>query len=194
MMKLNKDYWENRYELNETAWDTGQITTPIRMYIDQITDKSLRILIPGAGNAHEFDYLMKNNFSEVTVVDFAFQPMQNLQTKYPNIEETKLLCQDFFEINGTFDLIIEQTFFCALEPNLRKDYVEKMNSLLAVNGKIIGLLFDFPLSENGPPFGGSYEEYLTLFRKKFHIKILEKANNSIESRANKELFFIFEKK
>ena len=28
----------------------------------------------------------------------------------------------------------------------------------------------------------------------FHIKILEKANNSIQSRANKELFFIFEKK
>jgi thiopurine S-methyltransferase len=39
-MKLNKDYWENRYELNETAWDTGQITTPIRMYIDQISNKN----------------------------------------------------------------------------------------------------------------------------------------------------------
>ena len=65
---------------------------------------------------------------------------------------------------------------------------------LSEKGKIAGLLFNFPLTEVGPPFGGSYEEYLNLFSEKFSIKTLEPAYNSIKPRANKELFFTFEKK
>ena len=94
----------------------------------------------------------------------------------------------------TFDLILEQTFFCALDPNLRKSYVSKMEKMLNPNGKVSGLLFNFPLTEVGPPFGGSIEEYQKLFSGKFKIKTLEKAHNSIKPRADKELFFIFEKK
>jgi SAM-dependent methyltransferase len=194
MTKLNKDYWDNRYENHETAWDAGQITVPLREYIDQITQKNLKILIPGAGNAHEFDYLMEQSFTDVTVVDFAHHPIEKLKEKHPSIEKSKFLLQDFFEIEGQFDLILEQTFFCALDPTLRKKYVEKMCSILEPKGKIVGLLFDFPLSENGPPFGGSLKEYESLFKEHFHIKKLEKAYNSIKPRANKELFFIFEKK
>jgi thiopurine S-methyltransferase len=35
-MKFNKEYWENRYENNETGWAIGKISTPIKEYIDQI--------------------------------------------------------------------------------------------------------------------------------------------------------------
>ena len=56
-MKLNSDYWENRYKTNEISWDAGTITTPLKEYIDQIEDKSIKILIPGAGNSYEFEYL-----------------------------------------------------------------------------------------------------------------------------------------
>ena len=97
-------------------------------------------------------------------------------------------------LNKTFDLVIEQTFFCALNPELRSNYVSKMETLLNPNGKIAGLLFDFPLTEAGPPFGGSENEYLKLFSEKFNIKTLEKAYNSIKPRKDTELFFIFEKK
>lgn len=93
-----------------------------------------------------------------------------------------------------FDLIIEQTFFCALEPSLRKKYASKIATLLNNNGKIAGLLFNFPLTEVGPPFGGLTEEYKKLFSNKFKIKTLEKAYNSIKPRADKELFFIAELK
>ena len=101
---------------------------------------------------------------------------------------------DFFELSDTFDLIIEQTFFCALNPELREKYVQKMHALLKDNGKIIGLLFQFPLTEQGPPFGGSKSEYENLFKDHFTIKKLETAYNSIKPRENNELFFIFEKK
>lgn len=91
-------------------------------------------------------------------------------------------------------MIIEQTFFCALNPSLRNKYAKKMNELLHPKGKIIGLLFQFPLTEDGPPFGGSENEYVKLFSNNFKIKTLETAYNSIKPREGRELFFIFEKK
>lgn len=187
------NYWENRYQKGDTGWDAGKITTPIKEYIDQLTDKNLKILIPGAGNGYEFDYLIKKGFKNVFVIDIAETPLNNIKKRKPEYS-SHLIHDDFFAFNDTFDLILEQTFFCALLPNMRPQYVEKMVSLLNPKGKIAGLLFDFPLTEVGPPFGGSKKEYLELFSEKFHIKTLEKAHNSIKPRENKELFFIFEVK
>jgi len=192
-MKLNKDFWENRYKTNETGWDVGTITTPLKEYIDQIENKNLKILIPGAGNGYEFDYLISKGFKNVYVVDIAKQPLENLASRNPDFKNN-FIQADFFEFDDQFDLILEQTFFCALEPSLRSKYVEKMHSLLTEKGKIFGLLFDFELTEVGPPFGGSKEEYINLFQDKFKLKVLERAYNSIKPRDGRELFFIFEKK
>src|SRR5690606_6020169 len=189
-MKLNKDFWENRYKTNETGWDVGTITTPLKEYIDQIENKNLKILIPGAGNGYEFDYLISKGFKNVYVVDIAKQPLENLASRNPDFKNN-FIQADFFEFDDQFDLILEQTFFCALEPSLRSKYVEKMHSLLTEKGKIFGLLFDFELTEVGPPFGGSKEEYINLFQDKFKLKVLERAYNSIKPRDGRELFFIF---
>ncbi|BCY29632.1 methyltransferase domain-containing protein [Flavobacterium okayamense] len=193
MANLNKDFWENRYISNEIGWDVGEITIPLKEYIDQIENKDLKILIPGAGNGYEFDYLISNGFKNVWVVDIAKQPLENLASRNPEFKNN-FIQSDFFELNNEFDLIIEQTFFCALEPNLRSKYVDKMYSLLSKKGKIFGLLFDFELTEVGPPFGGCKEEYIELFTEKFNLKVLERAYNSIKPREGRELFFIFEKK
>jgi hypothetical protein len=193
-MKLTKGYWEQRYQQNETGWDVGEITTPLKHYFDQLTNKNCKILIPGGGNSYELDYLQNLGFSNVYVADFAKKPLENIQKRLPFVESKYLIQSDFFEIVDTFDLIIEQTFFCALSPELRLDYVQKAHSILNKNGKMIGLLFQFTLTEHGPPFGGSKTEYEKLFTNHFTIKILETAYNSIKPRQNNELFFIFEKK
>ena len=73
-------------------------------------------------------------------------------------------------------------------------YTNKIHELLTDNGKLIGLLFDFPLTEQGPPFGGDKKEYINLFSNQFKIKILERSYNSIAERNGKELFIKFEKK
>lgn len=192
-MKLTKEYWEDRYQNNDIGWDTGSITTPLKEYIDQIENKDLKILIPGAGNGYEFDYLIANGFKNVFVVDISETPILYLKSKHPNFVN-QIIQTDFFELEDSYDIILEQTFFCALSPTLRADYVKKMHDLSQPKGKIIGLLFDFPLTEVGPPFGGSTNEYKTLFSSLFEIKVLEKAYNSIKPRLGRELFFIFEKK
>ena len=183
-----------RYEVEETGWDAGGITEPIKAYIDQLENKDLEILIPGAGNAHEAEYLWSSGFKNSFVLDIAKTPLNNFKKRQPNFPSNQLLHQDFFSLNGSFDLIIEQTFFCALDPQLRSNYAQQMHKLLRPNGKLVGLLFDFELTEQGPPFGGSALEYLTYFDNLFTIKTLERSYNSIQPRDNRELFFIFEKR
>ncbi len=194
MMNLNKNFWSKRYLENQIGWDVGKITTPLKEYIDQIKDKNIKILIPGAGNSYEAEYLFNNGFKNIYVIDLVKAPLENLLKRVPNFTSKNLLQGDFFELEKSFDLILEQTFFCALNPNLRKQYVEKTYELLKPKGKIVGLYFNFPLTQEGPPFGGSKEEYLSIFSDKFDIKVLEKCNNSIIPRNGKELFAIFEKK
>ena len=191
---FNKEYWDSKYEENKTGWDIGYISTPIKIYIDQIENKEVSILIPGAGNGHEVEYLHKNGFKNVSVVDISKQPLENLLKRIPNFPNENLIHQNFFEHQTKYDLIIEQTFFCALHPSEREAYVDKMYDLLNEGGKLVGLLFDFELTNEGPPFGGSIIEYIQLFYSKFEVRVLERCHNSIKPRAGRELFFIFVKK
>ena len=143
MNKLDKSFWEKRYQNNQTGWDVGYIATPLKDYIDQLTNKEIKILIPGAGNSHEAEYLWNNGFKNIYVLDIAEHPLMNFKNRIPDFPESRLIHDDFFEIQNTFDLIVEHTFFCALNPDLREKYASKMHDLLNSNGKLIGLLFDF---------------------------------------------------
>lgn len=195
MTKLNKTFWDKKYNSGNLGWDIGYISTPLKTYIDQLTNKNLKILIPGAGNGYEVEYLFKSGFNSIYVVDISKEPLDNLKNRIPAFPEERLIQMDFFDLQeSNFDLILEQTFFCALDPQLRKSYTLKMHDLLGQNGKLAGLFFDFPLTTKGPPFGGNLEEYKKLFKPYFRIKKLERAYNSINPRHGNELFFIFEKK
>ncbi len=192
--KFDKSYWDLKYKENRTGWDIGKISTPLKEYIDQLKNKELRILIPGAGNGYEVEYLHYLGFKNVSVLDISEKPLENLRLRIPSFPKENLIHCDFFEHNESYDLILEQTFFCALDPTIRSKYVDKMYDLLADNGKLTGLLFNFKLTEEGPPFGGSIIEYIQLFYAKFDVKVLEKCYNSIKPRNGRELFFIFTKK
>ncbi len=192
--KIDKNFWENRYSEKDTGWDLGSISTPIKDYFDQIDDKNIRILIPGCGNGHEAEYLFKNGFKNIYVADYAYQPLENFKNRISAFPEEHLLHQDFFDIENAFDLIIEQTFFCALDPLLREKYVEKMYQLLLPKGKLVGLLFDDKINAEKPPFGGTKEEYLGYFEPFFTIKTFDRCYNSIKPREGRELFMILMKK
>jgi len=192
-LELDKTFWEERYKNLSTGWDIGAVSEPLKVYIDSLQDLSLSILIPGAGNSYEAEYLHQKGFTNVDVIDIAAAPLRNFQSRVPDFPAENLIQTDFFEWTKTYDLILEQTFFCALKPGLRPAYAKKMSQLLNPNGKLVGLLFDFPLTESGPPFGGSLEEYLNYFEPYFKITKLERCYNSISPRAGNELFIIFEK-
>ena len=186
---LDANYWNDRYKNNDTGWDAGTITTPIKEYIDQWENKTAAILIPGCGNSHEAEYLLNNGFTNITLIDIAPDLTEALRIKFKDQlgKTIHIITGDFFELSGHFDLIIEQTFFCALDPSLREAYTKKIKSLLAPEGILAGVMFnrEFPV---GPPFGGSSDEYQKLFSEHFTIKTLAPCYNSIPPRAGSEVF------
>ena len=194
MIELNKDYWNNRYINKETGWDIGYVSTPLKNYFDQLSNKELHILIPGCGNGYEAEYLFKQGFNNVFIVDIAPEAIHAFKQRVPDYPEKNIFLADFFELNNSFDLIVEQTFFCALNPALRTKYVQKTHELLAPKGKLVGLLFNCELNSDHPPFGGFKDEYENLFSPLFNIKTMGTSYNSIEPRKDRELFIILEKK
>ena len=193
-MLLDKNFWNDKYVKSKTGWDVGEITTPLKEYFDQLNNKKNKILIPGCGNAYEAEYLFKNKFHSTFVLDYSKQALNNFSKRVPDFPKKQLLNNDFFDAEGKYNIIIEQTFFCAINKNKRKDYFAKMYDLLKPNGKLIGLLFDATLNEDHPPFGGNKSEYKKYFETYFDIKVFENAYNSIKSRKGRELFMILVKK
>lgn len=190
---LNQEYWDKQYTSNTIGWDLGKVSPPIKEYIETIANKDASILIPGCGNSYEAEHLLNQSFTNITVIDIAPSLVENLQIKFQNNPNIKIVLGDFFEHQGEYDLIVEQTFFCALPPKMREKYVWKMHQLLSNNGKLMGLLFNKKF-ESGPPFGGSQNEYEQLFKDFFDFKIMETCHNSIAPRANSELFIELQKK
>ena len=191
--KLNAVYWSNRYQSNTANWDLNQVSPPIKEYINQLTNKNYRILIPGCGNSYEAEYLLQQGFTDITIIDIAPNLIEQLKLKFKNKPTIQIILGDFFTLQQSFDLIFEQTFFCALDPSLRKEYVSKMHSLLKPKGKLVGLLFNRNF-EGGPPFGGTMNEYSTLFSQHFTSKVFESCFNSFIKRQETELFIILIKK
>ena len=190
-------YWSQRYEDNNTGWDIGYPSTPIKEYIDQLHDKNLKILIPGAGNAYEAEYLYTHGFEQVHVMDISPKPLAAFQKRIPSFPANQLIQDNFFEHNDTYDLILEQTFFCSFEPTPknRSNYARQMYKLLKPKGKLVGLWFDDPkIDKKSRPFGGTRSEYLGYLSPYFEAKVFERSINSIGPRQGSELFGIFIKR
>jgi SAM-dependent methyltransferase len=193
-MNLDKDYWNDKYLHGSTGWDIGYISTPIKEYFDQLTNKELKILIPGCGNAYEAEYLVEQAFKNVFLIDWSEVALYNFNKKVHQLPDSHIFCEDFFKHKGQYDIISEQTFFCAIDPSERSHYAKKVHELLSPGGKLVGLLFDDPLYDDHPPFGGNKAEYVKYFEPYFEFKVFGKAYNSIKPRMGRELFILFVKK
>lgn len=186
-------FWQQRYETDSIGWDMGEISPPLKAYIDQLPEsaKDQAILVAGAGNAYEVGYLHEQGFTNVTLVDFATAPIAAFAKRYPDFPTENLICADFFTLSAEdhqFDWVLEQTLFCAIDPARRDDYVQQMAALLKPNGKLVGLLFDKEFGREEPPFGGTKAEYQQRFEGHFEIDIMAPSHNSHPARQGSELF------
>ncbi|WP_318640918.1 methyltransferase [Flavobacterium ardleyense] len=191
---MDKSFWESRWQEKNTGWDIGYANPAISNFMEQYPNKGAAILIAGCGNAYEAEFLLKNGFTNITLIDIAETAVKNLQEKFKVEKSIRILCEDYFEHNDTYDVLIEQTFFCAINPIQRADYAQKAHSLLNDNGILMGVLFNREFDKAGPPFGGTAEEYLEYFKPYFDLKIFETCHSSVPQRQGSELFIHLIKK
>jgi len=182
---MKASYWSDRYQNNKTGWDLGEVSKPL-VPIFKSLNVNDKILIPGCGNAHEAGFLHRHGFNNVHIIDVAKEPLANFTNAHPDFPKNKVINGDFFEHNANYNVIIEQTFFCAITPRLRIEYVKKCAELLTENGILTGVLFNREFSE-GPPFGGKKEEYKKLFLKGFKKVEITECQDSAEPRLGTEV-------
>lgn len=190
---LDKAFWDSMYRNNTTGWDMGMPSPSFVEYVTQLSHKSKPFLIPGAGNAHEVDYLINFGFTNIHVVDISMEVTSRLKEKFKHRSEVHIYHEDFFKHIGQYDYIFEQTFFCAIAKELRPNYVSKMHELLSEKGRLFGVLFDRTFTHH-PPFGGSAEEYRKLFEKTFFFHSFAPCYNSHPARQGSELWINLQKK
>lgn len=190
---FNKDYWDKRYIEGKAGWDVGYAVPSLTEYFDQIKNKKSTILIPGAGNAYEVEYLFRKGFKNVFLLDFAPRPVQNFIRRMPDFPKNQIILEDFFEYQGQYDFIVEHTFLTSFTKEVRTKYAQKVHELIKPGGRFIGLLFNHEFDFDGPPYGGTPEEYKDLFLPYFEFDVFEIAYNSIKPRRGRELFLNLKK-
>ena len=189
--------WDKLYIDNNTGWDLGQPTPVFTNIAKDIRPGNLCIL--GCGHGYDAIMFSQNGFN-VTAVDFAPTPIKYINDKARELSLSIITIQESIfslspRLDNHFDYIIEQTCFCAIDPQKRKAYHDLVYNLLKPGGTIIGLWFPIgkSLSEGGPPFAVSEKEVKLLFNYKWDMKKEEFPNDSIESRLGREKLIIFKK-
>ena len=182
---MNASYWSDRYQSKKTEWDLGEVSSPL-VEIFKGIKKNAKILIPGCGNAYEAEFLFNIGYKNVHLIDVAKEPLEAFKKRNESFPHDQIILGDFFDHSGLYDFIIEQTFFCAIQPALRTKYVRKTHQLLKPRGELLGVLFDRDF-EGGPPFGGRKEDYKTLFSKVFEEVEIQKSLHSIQPRLGAEV-------
>jgi len=189
--------WERHYDEKDLRWDIHEAAPPLVHLWKERIFSPCKAIIPGCGAGHEVMFLAKKGFN-VTAVDYTHGAIKLIKnTLKKNNCSGEVLHQDFFNLdckyNETFELMLEHTFFCAISPTKRREYVETAKRILKPGGYLIGLFYETG-EDGGPPFNTRQEDIEFFFSDSFMIESLSKTLHSAEQRRGKEWLAILKKR
>lgn len=159
-----KTFWETCYTDGNTGWDRGESHPALRQWIDAKELSPCRMVVPGCGRGYEVLHLCQLGF-EVTAIDYAQAPIDYLRSKLEADGQTAELIQgDLFDVefSNQLDAVYEQTCLCAIAPELRTKYAEKVSQWLKPGGKLFLLMMQASEAK-GPPFHCEVADMRELF-------------------------------
>lgn len=189
--------WERHYETNDLRWDLGGVAPPFERLWKERKISPCKAIIPGCGRGHEAIFLAERGF-QITAVDYTQGAIDSLEKALTKKNLTvEVLRQDFFELgsyyNDKFDLMLENTFFCAINPSMRQKYVLTAGRILKSGAFFVGLFYETD-KEGGPPFNTRKRDIEEYFSERFMIETLNKTPHSADQRQGKEWLAVFKKK
>jgi methyl halide transferase len=196
MSDLTATAWEDRYQAESTPWDLGRPAPAFEHLLDSNqAPPPGSIAVLGCGKGHDALLFAAAGF-EVVGFDFAQSPIEQAQASATakNLK-AQFLQRDIFdlvpEFLQDFDFVLEHTCFCAIDPSLRRAYVQVVKHLLRPQGQLLALFFTHN-RPGGPPFGIQPAEVLELFTPEFEPLRFEPNQQSVASRQGEEYLGIFQ--
>ncbi len=192
--ELTPEFWGGRYQTGETGWDLGTPSPPL-MHLHQSGQiEPCRVVVPGCGRGWEVTWLAAQGYT-VTGVDFSAEALAivDLRARAEGLKVT-LVQSDVLApvaaLHGQFDLVFEQTCYCAIDPLRRADYVTAMHRLLIPGGTLAGLFYACK-GDGGPPFTTTPEAVREQFSAHFEVGQLALTDHSHERRSGEEWLGLF---
>ena len=188
------DYWNSRYLSGETPWDFGGVPADLQEFLlrkpkDSYTPGQGRVLIPGCGSGYEIKAFAAAGY-DVTAIDIAPEAVKRARLALGPALASRVLLGDFFKYEfpaASFDLVYERTFLCALMPDRREAYRDRLSYLLKYGGSLLGYFY-YQNTElkDGPPFGFPWGEADVLFSRNFLLTKDVPVNDSLAFFAGRE--------
>ncbi|BAC88759.1 methyltransferase domain-containing protein [Gloeobacter violaceus] len=185
-------FWEYRYRGGQDRWDLGQ---PAPTFVHLLSGSEApplgTVAVPGCGRGHDALLFAARGY-KVCGFDFAADAIADATRLALRAgAAATFLQQDLFNLPrpfaGLFDLVVEHTCFCAIDPVRREEYVEIVHWLLKPGGELVAIFFAHP-RPGGPPYRTDAGEIERLFSPRFKITALLPAPMSVPSRRGEELF------
>jgi SAM-dependent methyltransferase len=126
-----------------SRFDTAGISLPLKAELarrNHAPRAGMRALVPGCGRAYDALALAEHGFESVVAIDLSPAACEEAKLEIKSAAKADRLdvrCGDFFALDpgaGTYDLIWDNTFLCALEPQVREKWAAQMKALIAPGG------------------------------------------------------------
>ena len=197
---LTPEYWQGRFLSSDTPWELGHPSVVVLEAFDELAHRGVeirdkKVLLPGCGTGSDAIALAERG-AHVVAVDWSPSAIAEVRSRSQRIARgagrVEVRSGDFFALEAQqVDFISEHTFFCAIDPSARPQYVERMEAWLKPGGYLLGNFF--VLSEHdagslpglsltstgeGPPFATTVSELRRLFASGFEEISLRPATTS----------------
>jgi SAM-dependent methyltransferase len=195
-MKQTQTDWEAAYRRGDTPWEKGKAHPALIDFLAENGPIAGDILVPGCGFGYDVRAL-STSANHVIGIDLAQFAIARA-TSFPKVGPEEYLLADLFalpaEFDSKFDVVFEHTCFCAIEPSMRRNYVEAIVRILKPGGKMIAIFFLNPdHAEAGPPYGILRSALDELFAVQFSLEKDWVPRRTYQGREQRELMRVLRK-
>lgn len=188
--------WSEIYkEMPIPNWDLQQPHPAFVDMLPRLKQPRSRILILGCGEGHDAAFFAEEGHI-VTAVDFSDVALDRARKKYGHLS-IQFVHADAFKLphnfDKSFDVVIEHTHYCAIDPYRRSQLVQVWNRCLIQGGLLMGVFFSTE-KRSGPPYGSTEWEIRQRLQKDYHFLFWGRWKNSPPQRQGRELFILAQKK
>lgn len=187
---MSRDYWEHRYQTNDTSWEKGAPAPGLLDFLESHPRIPRgMVAVPGCGTGHDVRAFARFGFA-AHGFDFAPSAIRLAREK---TRAAGLAAQfhplDFLHADPPqkFDWLFEHTLFCAIKPQERDDYTRAVLKWLKPGGHYLALNY-FLCEPKGPPWPTDRAEQMRRFSP--HLTLLaDWMPRSYPNRSGKEWMF-----
>jgi SAM-dependent methyltransferase len=108
----------------------------------------------------------------VDAVDAVPEAIEGAKALYADLPRLQLAVADLFSMpppHELYDAVYDRAMLCALQPQHRQAYVQKISEKLKAGGLVMAILFRRTRSAEGPPFSVNEDEARALLSEFFDL-------------------------